>query len=334
LTRAAATAARARPERTAVTDGAGTDAAASWRNGAATGRPGPRRASKRAGIRRTSGRAGTRRASGRAGIRPASGRARIGRRTHTATGRARWIALPIRVLNAPFARTLRMRTAGVLDALLAGRGWIALIGVLLAGIVFFNVDLLQMNRDIARDAERASALKRENARLRLEVARLASSERIQEAAAGLGLVLPAPGEVRYLKARPGRDARRAAKRITEPDGTLAPPPAPASDSAAPPATTTTPAAPAAPTPPLAAPPTTTPPTTAPPATAPPTTAPAPLGTTPPSGATTTTTPPAGTVPPATTTPTVPQAIAPPGAGGQPAPTTTGQTAPAATGPAG
>ena len=98
----------------------------------------------------------------------------------------------------------------MLDALLSGRGWIALIGVLLAGIVFFNVDLLQMNRDIARDAERASTLKRENARLRLDVARRASSERIQEAAAGLGLVLPAPGAVRYLKARPTVDARRAA----------------------------------------------------------------------------------------------------------------------------
>ena len=92
--------------------------------------------------------------------------------------------------------------------------------VLLAGIVFFNVDLLQMNRDIARDADRISALKRENARLLLDEARLASSERIQESAALLGLVLPAPGEVRYLKARPTRDAGQAVKRITEPNLTL------------------------------------------------------------------------------------------------------------------
>jgi cell division protein FtsL len=145
------------------------------------------------------------------------------------------VAVPARLLNAPFARALRARTARVLDALLSGRGWIALIGVLLAGIVFFNVDLLKMNRDIALDAERASTLKRENARLRLEVARLASSERIQEAAAGLGLLLPAPGEVRYLKAHPSVDARRAATRITEPDATLVPP-APVSTGAA----TTTP----------------------------------------------------------------------------------------------
>jgi cell division protein FtsL len=126
-------------------------------------------------------------------------------------------------LNAPFARATRARTASLLDALLYGRGWIALVFVLLAGIVFFNVDLLQMNRDIARNADRISALKRENARLLLEEARLASSERIQESAAQLGLVLPAPGEVRYLKARPTRDAGKAVKRITAPNLTYVAP---------------------------------------------------------------------------------------------------------------
>jgi cell division protein FtsL len=206
-------------------------------------------------------------------------------------------ALPIRVLNAPFARALRARTSSVLDALLSGRGWIALIGVLLAGIVFFNVDLLQMNRDIARDAEKASALGRENARLRLTLARLGSSERIQEAAAGLGLVLPAPGEVRYLKAHPAVDARRAAKRITEPNEALVPPaPEPTAPSAAPAATTSIPPTT-----------TTTPPTGA---------APAPTTTTPPAAAATT--------PPAGTTPTVPQTTTPPAATGVAAPTTTGQ----------
>jgi cell division protein FtsL len=95
--------------------------------------------------------------------------------------------------------------------------------VLLAGIVFFNVDLLQMNRDIARNADKISALKRENARLVLDEARLASSERIQEAAAQLGFVLPAPGEVRYLTARPTRDAGLAVKRITAPNATYVAP---------------------------------------------------------------------------------------------------------------
>jgi cell division protein FtsL len=133
------------------------------------------------------------------------------------------VALPVRVLNAPFARAARARTGSLLDALLSGRGWIALVFVLLAGIVFFNVDLLQMNRDIARNADKISALKRANARLLLDEARLASSERIQEAAAQLGFVLPAPGEVRYLKARPTRDAGQAVKRITAPNVTFVAP---------------------------------------------------------------------------------------------------------------
>ena len=80
------------------------------------------------------------------------------------------------------------------------------------------------NRDIAVTSERAAAVKRENARLRLEVARLGSSERIQQAAAQLGLVLPAPGEVRYLRSNPSVDGRRAAKRVEAPELATAPPP--------------------------------------------------------------------------------------------------------------
>jgi cell division protein FtsL len=190
------------------------------------------------------------------------------RRMSGAAGGAPAVALPVRVLNAPFARAARARTGSLLDALLSGRGWIALVFVLLAGIVFFNVDLLQMNRDIARDADKISALKRENARLLLDEAGLASSERIQQEAVQLGFVLPAPGEVRYLKARPTLDAGQAVKHITAPNLTyvapepVAPEPvAPATDptvtdpaaadpaaadpAAADPAAATTPADPAA-----------------------------------------------------------------------------------------
>jgi hypothetical protein len=84
-----------------------------------------------------------------------------------------------------------------------------------------------MNAGIARTTEKVAALKRENSRLRLEAAKLGSSERIQRAAADLGLVLPAPGEVRYLEARPG-DAALALKRMSAPAPVpvYTPPPAP------------------------------------------------------------------------------------------------------------
>jgi cell division protein FtsL len=200
------------------------------------------------------------------------------------SGAAPAVALPVRVLNAPFARAARRGTSGMLDALLSGRGWIALVFVLLAGIVFFNVDLLQMNRDIAGDAEKISALKREIARNRLDVARLASSERIQESAAQLGLVLPAPGDVRYLKARPRLDPHQAAKRITAPNTAYVPPepidnaPEPVAPTATDPAATDPTA-----TDPAAAPTTTTDPATADPAATDPTAAPPPTTTSTPAG---------------------------------------------------
>jgi hypothetical protein len=192
------------------------------------------------------------------------------------------LPLPARVLNAPFARAARHRAGGLLDALLSGRVWIALVGVLLAGIVFFNVDLLQRGRDIAKTAERTAQLKRENARLRNDLARLGSSERIQEAAATMGLVLPRPGDVRYLRAHPAADAQMAAKRITEPVETPIIPAEPVAP--APTATTTTPPA----TDPTTGLPTTTPSTTTPPATTttPPATTTAPTTTAPPTTGTT------------------------------------------------
>jgi cell division protein FtsL len=119
------------------------------------------------------------------------------------------------VLRSPFGRKARLRCGRMLDALLTGRGWIALVFVLLAGIVFFNVDLLQLNREIAVNTDKAADFKRENAQLRLQLARLGSTERIQEAAAELGFVWPAPGDVEYLKGGPGL-AERAARRISAP----------------------------------------------------------------------------------------------------------------------
>jgi cell division protein FtsL len=98
--------------------------------------------------------------------------------------------------------------------------------VLLAGIVFFNVDLLQMNREITQMADKAAQIKRENDRLRHDYARLASSERIQEAAAELGLVYPAAGEVRYLESKPKLDAHNASKRIIPPSEEATPEPTP------------------------------------------------------------------------------------------------------------
>lgn len=100
----------------------------------------------------------------------------------------------------------------LLDRLLRGRVWVALIAVLLTGIVFLNVALLELNGGIARTDSRVSELRGENAALRLRVARLGSSERIRRVAEARGFVAAPPGQVGYLSLG-AADADRAARAL-------------------------------------------------------------------------------------------------------------------------
>ena len=130
---------------------------------------------------------------------------------------------------APAPRVARIAQGSaslLLDRLLRGRAWIALVGVLLAGIVFLNVSVLELNRGIAQTDAKSAVLERTNSTLREKVATLSSTERIQELAQQKGYVLPQPGDVTYLHGSPSA-SRLAAQRIQPP-----------SQSA--PATTTTP----------------------------------------------------------------------------------------------
>lgn len=137
--------------------------------------------------------------------RPAPPRRRSGAAARPRTApRSRGVALPHGGL------------VGLLDRVLRGPLYIALVGVLLAGIVFFNVDVLELNHGIASTDARSVQLKRENAALTLRLAQLGSSERIQSVALARGLVLPQPGDVRYLRAQPG-DAAHALRVMTAPD---------------------------------------------------------------------------------------------------------------------
>ncbi len=134
------------------------------------------------------------------------------------------------------------------ESVLHGPGLIAVVFVLLVGVVFANVALLQKNRQITHDAARVSELKRDNATLRRDVAELGSSERIQQVAAERGLVLPAPDAVNYLRSNPDSDAVAAAKAIDEGTALAAAPvytpPAPTYTAPVTPTTTPTAAAPA------------------------------------------------------------------------------------------
>jgi hypothetical protein len=195
-------------------------------------------------------------------------------------------------------RAMRVGDARLLDRLVRGRAWIALMAIGLMGIVFMQVSLLKLNAGISRAVTAADTFDRQNSSLREDISKLDSGERIQAVAAKLGMVTPAAGDVHYLDAR-GADGARAAAAIK--------PPKPVTPSAAPAATT--PAATTTTTP-TAAPTTTVPAATAAAATssAPATTNAAPATTT--STPTTSTTAPAtSTTAPATST-TAPQNTAP------------------------
>jgi cell division protein FtsL len=155
-------------------------------------------------------------------------------RTAAARAAAGTVAAPsLRLLPLP-----RLSVAGLLDRLMRGRMWVVLVGVLLVGIVFFNVSVMRLNQTITRDSARATSLRQENSRLGVEKARLSSAERIERLAAARDFVLPVPEEVRYLTVNPQRDAIRAGHRIVPPQLAVAPPPVsqvPESQQAQPPA---------------------------------------------------------------------------------------------------
>lgn len=141
---------------------------------------------------------------------PARGVGRASRRRTSARVTEPYAA---RRAGAPVLRLPVRSAGGLLDGLLRGRVWVACVGVLLVGIVFLNVSLLGLNSGIAVTADQAAELRRQNADLRLEVAKLGSSERIQRVAESRGFVMPAPGAVTYLEADPDADGRTAVRAL-------------------------------------------------------------------------------------------------------------------------
>jgi hypothetical protein len=121
-----------------------------------------------------------------------------------------------------FERIRALPETRLIDGLLRGRAWIWLIGVLLGGIVAMQVSLLKLNAGISRAVTTAGTLERQNADFEADIARLSSGDRVRDAALGDGMVTPQPGAIEFLRARPERDARLAARRMAPPsDGAAA-----------------------------------------------------------------------------------------------------------------
>jgi hypothetical protein len=129
------------------------------------------------------------------------------------------------VLSAPLGLRIARRAACVpdarfLDRLIRGRVWIVLVGAMLIGLVFLQLSLLSLNAGIGTSMESAQVLERQNAALRTQVSTMDADQRVQDAAAKDGLVMPSAGARHYLKAGAVTPAV-AARRITEPKAPVA-----------------------------------------------------------------------------------------------------------------
>ena len=106
-----------------------------------------------------------------------------------------------------------------LDRVVRGRAWIPLLGVLLAGIVAAQVEILKLGASMGRSLEATTTLTSQNELLRDSVASLSDDQRIERLATTMGMVLPPPGAVGYLGQGTGGNVSGAVANIHAPDAT-------------------------------------------------------------------------------------------------------------------
>ena len=97
-----------------------------------------------------------------------------------------------------------------------GRGWIAVLCVLLGGIVTLNVLSLSLTASSGRYGIQIDRLETQNSALRAEIAERLSASRVETAATTLGLANPDPKEISYLSAKDG-DAEKLARLLSTGD---------------------------------------------------------------------------------------------------------------------
>jgi hypothetical protein len=118
--------------------------------------------------------------------------------------------IPIAVGTAAAVRHLP--DSSLIVRLTRGRAWIALLGVLLAGIVTLNVITLSLAAGAGHVDRNIQALAEENSLLRSRDAQRSGAARVRHDAAGLGLAAAPVDEVGYVRAGPG-DVATAARRL-------------------------------------------------------------------------------------------------------------------------
>jgi hypothetical protein len=145
-----------------------------------------------------------------------SGPAQTSRRPAAASARGAAAAAPPPLALRLAHAGARIGDARVLDRLVRGRAWIAIVAVGLMGIVFMQVSMLRLNAGIGNAVTTAETLHRQNASMRAEISELDAGERVMQTAGATGMIEPPAGDVNYLDARRA-DARAAARNIEPPN---------------------------------------------------------------------------------------------------------------------
>ena len=103
--------------------------------------------------------------------------------------------LPVQRRAKPAARKRAKRRAHARSGIL----WIAVSGVLLAGVVFVNVGVLRLNLQLDRANQQRAKLRAENAALQSELSSRLASPRIQSLARNKDGLVPAdPSTIGYI----------------------------------------------------------------------------------------------------------------------------------------
>lgn len=120
--------------------------------------------------------------------------------------------LPVHAVGGAAGAVGGMADSGVVTVMTRGRLWIAVLGLLLGGIVALNVWGLSISAATGGTSTKIDDLERANTVLSTKIAKRTAADRVQTLATGLGLQIPTPKAVNYIKAG-SSDAAQAAKRL-------------------------------------------------------------------------------------------------------------------------
>ncbi|HWX46241.1 MAG TPA: hypothetical protein VNY52_13090 [Solirubrobacteraceae bacterium] len=104
----------------------------------------------------------------------------------------------------------------LLDRLIGGRAWIAVVAFALIGIVAMQLWIVKLGVGIGRALEHEGLLQRENSTLAVENSTLASGERVERLALAQGMTIAPPGALHFDTLQGPLDVRLAAAALAKP----------------------------------------------------------------------------------------------------------------------